>query len=135
MATQVTKIQTLRVALNTQPGALGEVYNAFREANVNVIACCGYEIGPGKAEAVFYASDTNRAKDVLTKMGKNPALGNACFAQGDDKVGVYADLLQKIAREKINLHATEAFGVGGKFAGVFFCEEKDVPTLCKALGC
>jgi predicted amino acid-binding ACT domain protein len=68
-------------------------------------------------------------------MGKNPAQGWACYAEGSDQVGVYADLLQKIAKAGINLHATDAFAVGGKFATVFFAEQKDVPALCKALGC
>ena len=135
MSTQATKIQTLEFALDTKPGALSQVYNAFREANVNIIGSWAYEKGPGDAKGIIYAENTTQAKDVLTKMGKNPKTANACYVTGTDKVGPYADCLQKIAAAHVNLHATDAIGVGGKFATVFFAEEKDIPTLCKALGC
>jgi len=123
MATHVTKIQTLTVPLETQPGSLGKVYSAFKEAGVNIIASWAYEMGPGQAQAHFYAVDTHKAKDVLTKMGKTPTFDDAVYAEGDDRVGVYDELLAKAAKAGVNIDATDAFGVKGKFAAVFFAKD------------
>jgi len=35
----------------------------------------------------------------------------------------------------VNLEATDAFGIGGKFAAVLFANQKDIPKLCQTLGC
>jgi len=135
MATHAKKIETLRVPLETKPGALAKVYGAFKEAKVNIIASWGYQMGPDQGQAHFYAADTAKAKDVLQKMGLKPVTENACFAEGDDQVGVYADLLQKISKAGVNIEATDAIGVHGKFATVLFADQKNIPALCKALGC
>lgn len=136
MAIQVKRIQTLQVDLQTKPGALSAVLEAFRAGGVNVISSWAYEMGPGQAHGIFYASDPAKARKALEGLGLKANEGNACWAEGDDKVGVYADLLKKIAAAGVNLGATDAFGVGGRFATVFFVDKaEDFPALCKALGC
>ncbi len=133
MATNVKKITTLTVPLDAKAGSLSQVYSAFKEAGINILASWAYEMGPGQAQAHFYAADTTKAKDVLTKMGRKPTLDDAVYAEGDDRTGVYAELLGKVAKAGVNIEATDAFGVNGKFATVFFA--KDTAALCKALGC
>jgi len=51
------------------------------------------------------------------------------------RLDTYAELLQKIAKAGINLHATDALSTNGRFATVFFADQKDIPNLCTALGC
>ena len=135
MATKVTKIETLTVDLETKPGALAQIYAAFQEAGVNVHSNWAYEMGPGKAQAIFHVSHIGKASDVLTKLGKNPETGTACRAEGEETTGIYHELLQKIAAAGVNLDATDAYGIGGKFAAVFFAGPKDQAALCKALDC
>jgi len=133
MATKCKKIQTLTVPLDAKPGALSHVYGAFREAGVNILASWAYEMGPGQAQAHFFAADTTKAKEVLTKLGKKATVDDAVYAEGEDRVGVYSELLGKVAKAGVNIEATDAFSVNGKFATVFF--SKDTPALCKALDC
>jgi hypothetical protein len=133
MAIQTKKIVALTVSLEPKPGALGQIYAAFQESGVNVLASWGYEMGPGQAQAHFYASDINKAKEALVRIGKQPTLDEAVYAEGDDKVGAYAELLAKIARAGVNIEASDAFAIQGKFAAVFFAN--DIPGLCRALGC
>jgi hypothetical protein len=133
MATKVKRITTLTISLEAAPGALSAVYSAFKEAGVNILASWGYEMGPGQAQAHFYAADEKKAKEVLTKIGKKPSSDDAVYAEGDDKLGAYAELLAKIAKAGVNISATDAFAQQGRFAAVFFSD--DVPALCKALGC
>jgi hypothetical protein len=43
-------------------------------------------------------------------------------------------VLQKIAKAGINIEATDAFAIGGRFATVIFVAESDVPKTAMALG-
>jgi len=43
------------------------------------------------------------------------------------------DMLKKIESSNVNLHATDAFGIEGKFGTVFFADSSKLPDLCKAL--
>ncbi len=129
------KIEILTYKLDPKPGALAKVFASFREAKVNVIATWAYQMGPTEAQGHVYASDTAKAKDVLTKIGREPRIESACYAEDVDEIGRYAALLKKIGDAGINLEATDAFAIGGKYAAIFFVDQKDIPKLCQTLGC
>ena len=134
MGFKAKKVQTVDVKLAAEPGSLAKVYGAFKEAGVNVIASWGYEMGPNEAQAHFLASDMSKCKTTLTKMGMKPTITDACWIEGDDKMGTYAEVLTKLAKAEINIGATDAFAIDGKFASVLFCAEpSDFATLCKTL--
>ena len=133
MAT-VKKINLLTVKLDPKPGALAQVLAAFREAKVNVTASWAYQMGPGEAQAHFFTSDLDRAKQALTKAGKTPKTESAFWVENADQIGNYHSVLQKLAKAGINVEATDAFGIGGKFATVIFVAEGDVAKTAKALG-
>jgi len=114
------KIDVLTVKLDPKPGTLAQVLGAFREAKVNVTASWAYQMGPGEAQAHFFTADADRAKQALTKLGKTPKTEAAFWVEDADKIGNYHSVLEKIAKAGINIEATDAFGIGGKFATVIF---------------
>ena len=128
------KIDVLTVKLDPKPGALAQVLSAFREAKVNLTASWGYQMGPGEAQAHFFAADTDRARQALAKLGKAPKTEAAFWVEDADKVGNYLGVLEKLAKAGVNIEATDAFGIGGKFATVIFVAENDVSKAAKALG-
>ena len=129
-STEFKRIKTITVPLDTHAGALCEVYVAFRNADINVNASWGYEMGPGNAEAILYVDDVKKALEVLKGIGKKSSLSEAVWACGDDQIGAYVEPLEVIAEAGINLHATDAMAVGNKFVTVFFCSEADIDELC-----
>jgi hypothetical protein len=133
MAT-VKKINLLTVTLDPKPGALAQVLGTFREAKVNVTASWAYQMGPGEAQAHFFSSDLDRTKKALEKLGKAPKTEAAFWVEDADQIGNYHNVLQKLAQAGINIEATDAFGIGGKFATVIFVAEGDVAKAAKALG-
>jgi hypothetical protein len=128
------KIDVLTIKLDPKPGALVQVLGAFREAKVNVTASWGYQMGPGEAQAHFFTGDLDRAKEVLNKLGKFPKAESAFWVEDADQIGNYHSVLQKLAQSGINIEATDAFAIGGRFATVIFVAEKDIPKTAKALG-
>ncbi len=133
MAAKIKRIKTLDVTLAPEAGALSRIFSAFREADVNVIACWGYEMGPKEALAHFHVTDATAAQAVLKKMSHKVAMTDAAWVEGDDKVGAYAEVLAKLAKAEVNITATDAFSIGNRFASVLFCEAEDYTKLCKAL--
>jgi hypothetical protein len=130
---EAMKIQTIDIKLEPKAGTLAKVYGAFKEADVDIVASWGYQMGPGEAAAHFYTDDIEEAKTVLTKMGLKPTINNAVWVEGEDETGIYFDVLSKVAKAGVNLEATDAFSVNGNFATVLFANEKDYAALCKAL--
>jgi hypothetical protein len=128
------KIELLTVSLDPKPGALAQVLAAFREAKVNVTASWAYQMGPGEAQAHFFAADLDRARQTLTKLGKSPKTESAFWVEDADQIGNYHTALQKFAQAGINIEATDAFAIGGKFATVIFVNEKDLSKAATALG-
>jgi hypothetical protein len=128
------KIEVLTIKLDPKPGALAQVLGAFREAKVNVNASWGYQMGPGEAQAHFFTSDIDRAKQALTKAGKTPKTEPAFWVEDSDQIGAYHTVLQKLAQAGVNIEASDAFAIGGKFATVIFVAENDVAKAAKALG-
>ncbi len=59
MSASVIAIKTVEVDLEPKTGALGEVYDAFLEAGVDVSASWAFEMGPGQAEGIFYVKDAS----------------------------------------------------------------------------
>lgn len=135
MSLRICRIQTLTVELDAKPGSLASVLRAFHEAKVELVANWAYEMGPNQAQAHFYPCDLNHAKSVLLKMGKKPKIEWACYAEGEDRLGIYLDVLQKAASADVNISASDAISTGSRFAACFFCDEKQYPKFCEAVGC
>lgn len=129
------KIEIITYKLEAKPGALAKVFASFKDAKVNVIASWAYQMGPQEAQGHVYATDGAKAKEVLTKLGAQPKVESACYVEDTDEVGRYAALLKQIGDAGINLDATDAIAIGGKFAAVIFANQKDIPKLCQVLGC
>ncbi len=128
------RIQTINCGVPTEVGTAARIYGAFKESNIDVISSWCYDMGD-EGQCHFYVKDLDKTKTTLTKMGFKPTVGNACWVEGDNKVGLYAEVLGKCAKAGVNITATDAFAVGTHFAAVLFCEESDYAKLCKCLNC
>ena len=135
MSKTVKRIQTLDVTLPTEPGAMGRVFGIFREANVDVVATWGYEMGPNQGQAHFLVQDVELARKTLTQAGLNPTTTDAIWMETDNKIGPYAETLTTLGKAGLNIGATDAFAIGNRFATVIFpADVKDFPKFCTTLG-
>ncbi len=135
MQTTTNKAQIIKVDLDTHAGELNKILKAFHESKVDLVANWAYEMGPDHAEAIFFPKDIKKTETVLTQLGFEPTTTWACYAEGTDQHGVYADLVNKVAEADINLTSTNAFATSGKFATMFFVNDEDFADLCHTLNC
>src|SRR5205085_12189796 len=97
-------------------------------------ASWAYQMGPGEAQAHFLTGDVAGASKVLDKQGKKPRTESVFWVEDADQVGSYHSVLEKIAKAGVNIEATDAFAIGGKFATVIFVNKDDLAKAAKALG-
>jgi hypothetical protein len=135
MAFTSKRIDVLKIPLESKPGSFAKVYRAFREAGVDVNATWGYQMGPDAAEANIFPKDINKAKAALDKIGVKSTPNQAVWIDGKDEIGVYLEALDKLEKANVSIEASDAFGVGGRFACVMFFDDKNREAGCKALGC
>lgn len=135
MAFTSKKIECIKIPLESKPGSFAKVYRAFREAGVEVNATWGYQMGPDAAEANIYPKDVSKAKAALDKLGIKSSVNYAVWLDGNDELGVYLEALEALEKANVSIEASDAFGVGGRFACVMFFDDKNREAGCKALGC
>lgn len=120
------------------PNRIGEgarLLGALRDAGVNLLGFTGFPSGR-RAQVDFIPEDTAAFKAAARKLGMKVGPRKTVFlAEGDDRVGAIADLVDKIAGAGVNMTAMDAVATGaGRYAAMFWVDPGDVNKVARALG-
>jgi hypothetical protein len=134
MAEMVRQVDYFYMEVPNKVGEGSKVLQALKAAGVNLIAFSGFPSGrrtqldffPEDAGAFKSAVKANRWKVVGPKRG--------LLVEGDDRLGVAAELIGKLADGKINVVALDAIRVGERFGALCWLESRDVKKAAKLLG-
>jgi hypothetical protein len=134
MAETVRQVDYFYMEVPNKVGEGSKILKALRDAGVNLIAFSGFPSGrrtqldffPEDAGAFKSAVKANRWKVVGPKRG--------LLVEGDDRLGVAAELIGKLADGKINVVALDAIRVGERFGALCWLESRDVKKAAKLLG-
>ncbi len=135
MAETVHLYEYRYIQVPDKPGEGARVLAQLKEAGVNLLAFSGFPAGR-KGQLDFVPEDAQAFKAVArkAKWPLSPAKKVFLIA-GDDRVGVGADLLGKLAAVKINVIASQAITAGaGRFGMLLWVKPGDVRKAAKALG-
>ena len=127
------KVQVLELPLKTEPGVLGRVFRALREAHVNVDSCWDYQSKPGHAQCYLIARDTERAKEALFQAGTLPIESTCLWIETDETHEQEKSAFDRITKAGVNIEATDALTLDGRFGTLIWVSEKDLPSTCDAL--
>lgn len=136
MAESIRKVDLFSIDIANKAGEGAKVLGALRDAGVNLLAVWGYPTKAKKARIDLVAAD----KAALNKAAKKAGIvlggkQTAFLMEGDDEVGVLANILGKLAAAGINVFAAQAVCAGaGRFGGVITVGADDVKKAAKALG-
>lgn len=133
MTSKRTKVVT--VDLTDKAGELARVLTACREAKADLTGTWGWSMGNGKAQAMLMGKDSKKIEEALKATGMKTTTGDACVCEGEDRLGVMQECLDKLAKAGVNLHAVDAMAVGGKFRSVIWADTAQYEKVCKTLGC
>jgi len=136
MAETIRQVEHYSASVANKVGEGARVLGALRAAGVNLIALWGYGRDTGKATLEFIpengAAFVAAAKAAKLKLSKKQI---AFHVEGEDRPGAVADLLAKLAAEKVNVGALQAVCAGaGRYGAVIFLPQAAVGKAAKALG-
>jgi len=123
------------IVVKNKAGEGAKVLEGLKAAGINLAALWGYPI-KGKKSALDIAPDDPKAFLKAVKAMKLEASKKktAIHIDGEDRPGVVADVLSKLAAAKISVHAAQAVCAGaGRFGALIQVHEDDLKKAKKAL--
>ncbi|MBP1779982.1 MAG: hypothetical protein H6Q86_5993 [candidate division NC10 bacterium] len=135
MAETIRIVDYFYTEVPDKPGEAARILGQLRDAGVYLLVFSGFPKGR-KAQLDFVAPDAAAFK-AAAKKAKLKLVGpkKAFVIYGDDRVGVGAELLGKLAAAKVNVTATQAIVAGAdRFAMILWVKARDVKKAAKVLG-
>ena len=135
MADTIRKVDYFYIEAPNKPGEGARVLEALRDAGVNLLAFSGFPQGR-KAQIDFVPDDVAKFKAAARKAGlKISAVKKGFLIQGEDRPGVVAGIMSKLAAANINVTAIDAVAAGeGRWGAILWVKPPDVAKAAKALG-
>jgi hypothetical protein len=115
-------------------GEGARVLGQLRDARVNLLALSGFPSGR-RAQIDFVPKDSAVFRAAARKAGLKVTGPKKVFLiQGEDRMGVMADLLGRLADAKISVVSSQAICAGsGRFGGLLWVAPGDVRRAAKVL--
>ena len=135
MAETIRIVDYFYTEVPDKPGEAARILAQLRDAGVYLLVFSGFPKGR-RAQLDFVAPDAAAFKAVAKK-AKLKLVGpkKAFMIYGDDRVGVGAELLGKLAEAKVNATATQAIVAGAdRFGMILWVKARDVKKAAKVLG-
>lgn len=131
----IRRVQYFYIMAPDKPGEGARALQVLKEAGVNLLAFSGFPVGK-RAQLDFVPEDPAAFRAAARKAKwkvVGPKVG--FLIEGDDRTGVMADLLGKLADAKINVTASDAVVAGGgRFGAILWVKPRDVNRAARVLG-
>jgi hypothetical protein len=136
MADTVRSVEYYYVTVPDAPGEGQRILSAVKESGVNLLAFLGFPLGGGQSQIDLVPEDPQSLREAAERAGFALSETKRAFLiQGDDRVGVVADITAKLAQASINLTAAAATGAGsGRFGMILWVAAGDYERAAEALG-
>jgi len=134
MAETIRRVQYFYLMAPDKAGEGARALQTLRDAGVNLLAFSGFPAGR-RAQLDFVPEDP-AAFRAAAKKAKWKVVGpkSAFLVEGEDRTGVCAEILGKLAAARINVTATDAVIAGaGRFGAIMWVKGKDVARAAKVL--
>ncbi len=135
MAETIRRLQYFYVMAPDRAGEGARALQTLKDAGVNLLAFSGFPVGK-RAQLDFVPEDA-AAFRAAAKKAKWKVVGpkTVFLIEGDDRTGVCAEILGRLAAAKINATATDAVVAGGgRFGAILWVKARDVNRAARALG-
>jgi hypothetical protein len=127
------RVAYFKVRIEDKPGALLALAKDLKAKNLGLICLKG--VGQaGQGEILVIAKSPDKLREAWKASGTLTEEGTAFFVSGTDRTGALVASLDAIAKVGVNIVATEAIAVGGKFGVIFWVSPEDLEKTAQALG-
>ncbi|MBI3376228.1 MAG: ACT domain-containing protein [Betaproteobacteria bacterium] len=134
MAVIIRKADYFSMLVPNRAGSGANLLAALRAAGVNLLAFSGFP-ERGGAQVDFVPEDTKKFLAAAKMASLNVGARKTVFLmQGDDRVGVLAEVLGKIAEARISVVSMQAVCSGkGRYGAMFWVRKKDLVRVSRLL--
>ena len=135
MADTVRLVEYFYVMAPQKPGVGAALLTELQQAGVNLLVFSGFPSGRG-AQIDFVPEDATAFRAIARKAKwKVTGPKKALMLMVDDRPGVTAEFLQKLAAAKINVTAIQAVCAGaGRYGAILWVAPRDVAKAARTLG-
>jgi hypothetical protein len=116
-------------------GEGARVLGQLRDAGVNLLALSGFPAGR-RAQVDFVPDNPAAFRAAAKKAGwKVTGPKKVFLIDGEDRMGVMADVMERLAAAKVSVVSSQAICAGaGRFGALLWVAPRDVKRAAKALG-
>ena len=135
MPDTVRLVEYFYVMAPQKPGVGAALLAELQQAGVNLLAFSGFPSGRG-AQVDFIPEDPAAFRAAARKAKwKVTGPKRALLVTGDDRAGVVAEIMRRLAEAKINVTAIDAVCAGaGRYGAILWVAPRDVTRAARALG-
>ena len=135
MASTVRTADYFYIEVPERAGEGARLLGQLRDAGVNLLAVSGFPAGR-RAQIDLVPDDPAAFRAAAKKAGwKVTGPKKVFLIDGEDRMGVMAEVMERLAAAKINVIASQAVCAGaGRFGGLLWVAPRDVKRAAKALG-
>ncbi|HEX9759240.1 MAG TPA: hypothetical protein VGB26_15805 [Nitrospiria bacterium] len=134
MADRIKKVDYFKIQVPNRPGVGAKILGDFKKEKINLLGFSGFPRG-GKSQLDLIPQNTkaflSTAKRLKVKVG---AKKTGFLAQGQDRVGAIASIMEKLSAAKINVTAIDAICAGkGRYGAIFWVKGPNMAKASKVL--
>ncbi|MEW6741743.1 MAG: hypothetical protein AB1486_03205 [Planctomycetota bacterium] len=135
MATTIRRVQYFYTTIKDRPGEGYRVLSMLAGEQVNLLAFTAVPVGPEHTQLTLFPEDQRLFADVMRKAGvtlSGPTL--ALLVQGDDRLGVLADIHRKLYDAEVNVYASTGITDGrGSYGCLLYLRPEQFERAAEAL--
>jgi hypothetical protein len=136
MAITVRVVEYFYTRLEDQSRFAYELLASLASEEVNLLAFSAVPFGPNHLELTIFPDRSNNLLRAAEKFGwvlTGPQ--HACLVQGDDHLGAFAEIQEKLIAAGVSVYASSGVTDGGGHYGyVIYVKEGDYQAAAAALG-
>ena len=134
MADIIRKVDYFKALVENKPGEGARILSALRAEGINLLFFTGFPRGR-KAQLDFIPEDGPAFRRAAKKAGLPVTRKTAFLIQGEDRPGVIAGIVAKLADAGVNITALDAVAAGGgRYGAILWVKPAEVRKAAKALG-
>jgi hypothetical protein len=135
MADTVKSVDYYYVTVQDEPGEGTRILSALKDSGVNLVAFLGFPLGDGRSQLDLVPEDSQSLVEAAQRSGITLSdAKRALMIQGNDRVGVVAEITAKLADANINLTAAAATVAGsGRYGMIVWVAPADHERAAQVL--
>ena len=136
MAHKIRRIDYFYITVKDEPGEGYQLLSVLADLGINLLSFTAVPVGPAHTQLTIFPEDAAKMEDEAKKVGivldgPHPAL----LVQGDDELGVLADIHSKLYDAKVNIFASSGVADGkGNYGYVLYVRADEYDRAASALG-